>query len=206
MGCARAVIFVMQRALLTLAILIALALGIRALRRADSASPSARTPPGPCVTAIAPPPRLPDFTDTASAPSPAASVEPQAPATEPGRGIVGEWTGRPPVALHEFASKHVPQAPGSTWRLPVRLSADRLVYLLLKTHEPTEVDGGVFTGVVEDLSGSTAVMSYIGSAQAGVVLIPSEHRAFNFRSGDDGILRVTELDTLNAPDCGNENG
>jgi hypothetical protein len=88
----------------------------------------------------------------------------------------------------------------------VRLSADRLIYLALKTYQSTELDGGVFTGTVENIPGSTAVMSYVGSSQAGVVLIPGENRSFNFRSGDDGILRVTELDTLNAPDCGAGSG
>ena len=202
LGAPRAVTLAMQRIAATLLILLALVLGIRWLRDpaiAPATDASASTPVTP--ERIAPSPALEPIATTRE-PAPTPLREPEAPATKLEPGIVGEWTGRPPVLLVEFGDKHARHSPEASWRLPVRLSAGRLVYLSFKTYQPTELDGGVFTGTVENHPGSTAVMSYVGASQAGVVLIPGEHRAFNFRSGDDGILRVTELDTLNAPDCG----
>lgn len=126
-----------------------------------------------------------------------------APAAPAGRGIIGEWTGPAPVSLWQIAREQSEQNAPPATRIPLRLTASRRGVMCIDSYCATEDDGGVFTGTLEGHSGSTVILSFIGNAQAGVVLIPAEHRAFNFRAGDDGILRVTELETLNAPDCGN---
>lgn len=125
-----------------------------------------------------------------------------APPTAPGPNILGEWTGRPPISPWRVARDQARENAAPATRIPLRLASDRTGVMRVDGYQPTEEDGGVFQGTLEGHPGSTVILSYIGEAQAGVVLLPAEHRAYNFRAGDDGILRVTELDTRNAPDCG----
>lgn len=142
---------------------------------------------------------------SSTAPAPAlepAIVQADAPPTPPGPHILGEWTGHPPARLWDIARAQARENAPRATRIPLRLSPERTATMQIEDYQPTEEDGGVFIGTVAGDPNSTVVMSYIGNAQAGVVLLPAEHRAFNFRAGDDGILRVTELDTRNAPDCG----
>jgi hypothetical protein len=115
--------------------------------------------------------------------------------------VIGEWTGQPSVSLWSLARGQAVEGAPPVRHIPLRLAADRTGTMVVDQYQPTEEDGGVFVGTLETHPGSTVVMSYLGEAQAGVVLIPDEQRAYNFRAGDDGILRVTELDTSNAPDC-----
>lgn len=118
------------------------------------------------------------------------------------RGLVAEWSGPAPLSLRQAGERRGGSGDASPVRLPLRLGPHREGVVLVRGFTVTATGGGVFTGDLENHPGSTVVLGYEGDAVAGVVLLPAENRAFNYRAGDDGIWRVTELDTSQAPDCG----
>lgn len=125
-----------------------------------------------------------------------------APPTPAMRGMVAEWSGPAPVSLRQAGEQRRVSGDAAPARLPIRLGPGREGVMLVRGFTVTSSGGGVFTGELENHAGSTVVLGYEGDAVAGVVLLPAEHRAFNYRAGDDGMWRVTELDTSQAPQCG----
>lgn len=121
---------------------------------------------------------------------------------EPESAVLGNWRGRLSSQLISLARAQAEENAPRVERIPIRLSAARTGVVAVDGFQPTEEDGGVFTGTLEGYPGSTVVLSYVGQAHAGVVLIPAESRAFNIRGGDDGLIEITELNTRLAPGCG----
>lgn len=169
------------------------------LRVIADAPPSAPADTGPVLPLAAKPAVAP-----AALATPASDVSADAPASEPFQGMVGEWVYPAARAPIEFARERARAEGPAPDRLDLPLRPGQVGTMRVRRFEATEEDGGVFTGELEGHPGSTVVLSYVGLAQSGVVLLPAEHRAFNYRAGDDGVLRVTELDTRHAPNCGQQ--
>lgn len=164
---------------------------------AAAAAPALRAsplPPDPAPVVVAPPPApapVEEFSGVTTSP-----VLPEAASP----GVLSYWHGRLLTPLRDRAP-----APDADLHLPLRfafpISATRQVRVRIDRHDETGADSGTFTGEAEDSPGSVVILSYVGLAQAGVVQLPGERRAFVINGDEAGHIRVTALDLDRAPGC-----
>lgn len=95
-----------------------------------------------------------------------------------------------------------PAAAFPGFEIPMSLSPDRVETVVVTSHEIGGEGEGVFYGQLAGLPGSSAVLSFVGEAQSGVVLLPEEGRSFTIHAGAGGSVRITEFDLSQSPQCG----
>jgi hypothetical protein len=139
--------------------------------------------------------------DLAAAPIlPASATAAGQPALDP--SVRGGWRGQFDTPLIALARAN-PTARLPVERIRLTLSPRESATILIDHFEAAGDSEGVFEGVVEGKPGSTVILSYVGLAQAGMVHLPAEGRAFRIRGTDDGAVRITEVDLHRAPECAN---
>jgi hypothetical protein len=115
-------------------------------------------------------------------------------------GITAIWHGRFPLTLREFIRQQEPDTPVPS-RIELPVNARERIAVTFKRIDFNGTDAATLIGEAEGRPGSTVVVSYVGSSQAGVIYLPGEQRSFVISGGDDGNVRVTETDLTRSPGC-----
>lgn len=62
-------------------------------------------------------------------------------------------------------------------------------------------DEGLFNGHLAGDTTSTVILTYVGNAEAGIVHQPTQGRAYNIRTTEDGVQHIQLMDLSRAPEC-----
>jgi hypothetical protein len=132
----------------------------------------------------------------ASAPPPSASATTTAPA-------ITEWSvaTRDSLPLRDTARVWLASNSPALPSLDLELEPGRAVRVAVVSFSTEGEHSGTFAGYVPELPNSTVIVSYVGSAEAGLVHLPAEGIAYEYRVGDDGVRRFRRLDLRQAPEC-----
>ena len=88
----------------------------------------------------------------------------------------------------------------SNFTMPV--SEGRELEIQVERFESIGEEGGEFTGTVVGAPGSTVNLSYLGSAEAGRIDIPSEGRSYQILPAQDGAIIVQDRNPSLEPQAG----
>lgn len=180
-----------RRLLIPLALSLAIA-GAVTLREGDAPEVVDTLRISPVVTA-------PARTDTVATAANEDAAWTSAPLPTNDGALIGVWNRANETHLIEAVLGQTKVDYPGTLNLPLGPGRNE-IFNVASIQYPEEGEG-VLLGSIDRIPGSSVVLSYVGDSLAGTVIMPVEQRAFDLKRGDDGTLRVTEIDLTRAPEC-----